>query len=78
MVVRMVVVVPERPTRKTNFSQISRRMSALISALMPPALAAARRASARGEETPSNSPKTRRCIVPVWRITPGRSIVVAT
>jgi hypothetical protein len=45
---------------------------------MPPARLAASKASPRGEREPSNSPNSRRCIGPVWRITPGEAIVVAT
>src|SRR6266478_5975225 len=75
---RMAVVVPDKPTRNTYFSQISRTMSVESSALMPPFRQACRKASARVDRRPSNSPKTRRSIGPVCRMTPGRSIVVAT
>ena len=75
---RIVVVVPDSATRNTNFCQISRRMVSESSALIPPARHASRNASPRGEREPSNSPNTSRCIGPVWRMTPGRSMVVAT
>ncbi len=41
------------------------------SALMPPALAGREESLGARRGEPSNSPKTRRCIGPVWRITPG-------
>ena len=50
MVVRIVAVVPESATRNTNFCQISRRISALSSALMPPRRHSSRNCSARGED----------------------------
>ena len=78
IVLRIVVVVPDSPTRNTYFCQISRRMSSESSALMPPARQASRNACPRGEREPSNSPNSSRCIGPVWRMTPGRSMVVAT
>jgi hypothetical protein len=78
MVLRIVVVVPDRPTRKTYFCQISRRMSVESSALMPPARQAASKRLAAREREPSNSPNSSRCMGPVWRITPGDSMVVAT
>src|SRR5216683_1715079 len=44
---RIAVVVPDKPTRNTYFSQISRRMLVESSALMPPFRQASRSASAR-------------------------------
>ena len=46
---RMAVVDPDRPTRKTNFSQIARVMSGLISASIPPRLHASSNAAARSD-----------------------------
>ena len=78
MVVRIVVVVPDRPTRNTNFCQISRSIAGDSSAWMPPARQAASSAWPRADSEPSNSPNSSRCIGPVWRMTPGASMVVAT
>ena len=75
---RMVVVAPDSPTRKTYFSQIDLRMSALSSASTPARTSARCRNSARAELRPSYSPSTMRCMVPVWRMTPGRETCVAT
>ncbi len=74
MVLRVALVSAESPTIKTNFSQIARRTSALISASIPARVHASSNAAARSERLPSNSPNTNLCIVPVWRITPGRAI----
>ncbi len=78
MVWRIDVVAPDIATSTTYFSQIERRTSSLSSALMPPALQAARKSSARFERRPSYSPNTSRLSGPVWAITPGRPIAVPT
>ena len=72
MVERIAAVTLDMVTSVTNFSHNPVLMSVLISAMMLPALQAARNASARGETLPSNSPNTRRSIVPALRMTPGR------
>ena len=74
----MAAMVAESPTRKTYFSQIERRTSVLNSALTPERSSASCSARARCDVLPSYSPTTMRCMVPVWWITPGRAICVAT
>ena len=48
----MVVVVPESPTRRTNFSQIARRISALMAASMPASRHTSRKCWTRSERLP--------------------------
>ena len=62
------------PTRKTNFSHNAVRMSVVRSTSNSAPWQAARKRSARALRVPSSSPKIIRCMVPVWRITPGSAI----
>ena len=63
-------VVPDMPTRKTNFCHRVSSMSSTCSILMPAAFAAATNAAAPG-------PTCSACIVPVCVTTPGELMLVA-
>ena len=74
---RIGAVVPESPTRKTNFSQISRSMSSLSAASILPLRQASRRASERAIGFRHIRRTRVRCIGPACAMTPGSAIVAA-
>jgi hypothetical protein len=74
---RIAQVAPLSPTRNTNFSHVARSMSSLSATPMAAARQAAANASSRAVAGAPSSPRTSRCIVPVCRITPGRSMTAA-
>ena len=68
---RIAQVAPLWPTRNTNFSH-SRALDVVATATsMDAARQAAANASSRAEPARRTRPRSIRCIVPVWRITPG-------
>jgi hypothetical protein len=64
MAERARLVVPDTPTRKTNFSQIACSIRSLISASMPPSAQASRNCRTRADSEPSYSPNTSFASVP--------------
>ena len=72
---RVSAVQPLLVASKMYFSHSSVRMRSLSVASKPAFWHSARKASPRGVMLPSNSPNTRRMNSPVWRITPGLSMV---
>src|SRR3546814_2001102 len=75
---RVSAVVAERPTRKTYFSHSVRSISEEACASIPVDAKLSTRVFTRSELDPSYSPRMILCNEPVWPITPGRTIAVAT
>ena len=71
---RVRAVSPESAVRKTNFSQVTRRMSSLRTASRFAPFRAATTACSRAEVPPASSPSVIRCSLPVCAMTPGSAI----